>query len=562
MLDTATPHQNSLTDATSLLLQGERSRLQRVVRWRLTVIAILACAGFALITGRLLQIGLVEHDDRIEGQTRAAIQASRPPLTDRNGIVMAVDIRVPSLYADPARIADVEEVVTKLTPLLPELDRARLERLLASESRFVWIARELTPSVQEQVMRLGLPGIDFLTESRRFYPGGSAAAHVLGTVDVDNRGTAGIELALDEQGLADLQNAGIARDTAMTPVALSLDMRVQHAMREELLAAIVRYRAIAAAGIMLDARTGEVLALVSLPDFDPNDPATALSAPRFNRITGGTFELGSTLKTITIAAAFDAGSLALSDVVDAREGVRFGRFLLDHGKRRVLTVPEVFKYSDNIGTIRIMQDLGKEAYRRFLSRIGFDTRTTIELPENAAPRVPDAFSDVGAATASYGYGLAITPLHMAQALAVFANGGYAVRPTLFARSPAVATPPPVRVVDASVSRQVVDLLRFNAVEGSGRRMDELANGYRAGGKTGTAEKVIDGVYSDTLNLALFTAVFPVEAPQYVLLVMLDEAKAEQEGGSREAAWNAAQVAGSIIARTAPMLGVPPIIHQK
>ena len=514
-------------------------------------------AGFALIGVRLAQLGLVVPDTNIEGRTRDAIQASRPDIVDRTGLVMAMDISVPSLFAEPRRILDAAETADKLRTVLPDLDRDWLIGRLSGEGGFVWIRRELTPAIRSRIMQLGLPGIDFISESRRFYPGGTEASHVIGTVDIDNRGTAGAELTLDRDSVEVLQAVGLARGQPLAPVALSIDMRVQHVMRQELSAAIARFRAIAGAGVMLDVRTGEVVALVSLPDFDPNSPASALDKDALNRITAGSYELGSTFKTVTIAAALDSGSLAIGDMIDAREGVRFGRYVLDHGKHRILSVPEIFRYSDNIGTIRIMQAMGKEAYRSFLSRAGFDSRSDIELPERAMPSVPPQFSDVGAATASYGYGFAVTPLHMASAIAALANGGIAIPPTIFARTTEEASALAVPIVSPQTSREIRYLLRLNAVEGSGRRMERIATGFHAGGKTGTAEKVVNGQYSDTLNLTVFASVFPIEEPRFALLVMLDEAKAEGETGSREAGWNTAEVAGQIIQRTAPMLGLAP-----
>jgi cell division protein FtsI (penicillin-binding protein 3) len=309
-------------------------------------------------------LGLAVPDTTIEGRTRDMIQASRPDIVDRNGIVMAVDISVPSLFAEPRRISDVPDTVDKLRTVLPDLDRNWLLGRLSGNSGFVWIRRELTPALKERIMGLGLPGIDFINENRRFYPGGAEASHVIGTVDIDNRGTAGVELALDREYVEVLHDVGLARGQSLEPVELSIDMRVQHVMRQELVTAIARFRAIAGAGVMIEVRTGEVVALVSLPDFDPNVPASALEKDAINRITAGSYELGSTFKTVTIAAALDGGSLAIDDLVDAREGVRFGRFVLDHGKHRILSVPEIFRFSDNIGTIRIMQAMGKVAFCR------------------------------------------------------------------------------------------------------------------------------------------------------------------------------------------------------
>lgn len=529
----------------------------RITRGRIAVVAALLVAGFLLIGGRLVQLGQGRVDDAIEGVTRDVIQASRPPIVDRNGIAIAVDIRVPSLYAEPRRIVDVARTAAELRTVLPGLDENKLRQRLTGDKGFVWIERELTPAIEQRVMALGLPGIDFIEESKRFYPAGEELAHVIGSVNVDNQGIAGMELAIDRDDLAVLQEVGLARGAELEPKVLSIDTRVQYVMRSELLAAIARFRAIAAAGVMLDVRTGEVIAMVSLPDFDPNVPATALKPESFNRITNGTFELGSTFKTITIAAALDSGAVAIDDMIDAREGVRFGRFLLDHGRHEIMSVSDVFRYSDNIGTIRIMEQMGKDRLRAFLGTAGFDQRSQIELPERAAPRVPESFSDVAAATASYGYGFAATPLHMLTAVAALMNKGKLVPPTLFRRSEAEAEQVARPIVSQRTSEEMMYLFRMNALLGSGRNMDAEATGYRAGGKTGTAEKTINGRYSKTKNVTVFTSAFPMENPRYAMLVMLDEAQAENARSTREAGWNVAVVSGQIIQRVAPMLGILP-----
>lgn len=540
-----------------IIVHGTARIHNRITRGRIAIVAALLVAGFLLIGGRLVQLAQERVDDAIEGVTRDVIQASRPPIVDRNGIAIAIDIRVPSLYAEPRRIVDVASTAAQLRTVLPDLDEAWLRQRLTGDKGFVWLKRELTPAIEDRVMALGLPGIDFIEESKRFYPAGSELAHVIGSVNVDNQGIAGMELAIDRDELAVLQEVGLARGAELEPKVLSIDTRVQYVMRNELLAALARFRAIAAAGAIIDVRTGEIIAMASLPDFDPNEPATALKPDSFNRITNGTFELGSTFKTITIAAALDSGAVAIDDMIDAREGVRFGRFVLDHGRHEIMSVSDVFRYSDNIGTIRIMERMGKERLRAFLGVAGFDQRSAIQLPERAAPRVPESFSDVGAATASYGYGFAATPMHMLTAVAALMNKGKLVPPTLFRRSAAEAEQLARPIVSPRTSEQMMYLFRMNALLGSGRNMNAEAIGYRTGGKTGTAEKTINGRYSKTKNVTVFTSAFPMEDPRYAMLVMLDEAQAENASSTREAGWNVAVVSGQIIQRIAPMLGVLP-----
>ena len=528
---------------------------QARIRWMILALVL----GFGAIGFKLVSLGVVVSDNTIEGQARDAITATRPPILDRNGLEMAVDIRVPSLYAEPRRIIDVDEAVTKLRTVLPNLSAEFLRNRLSGDKGFVWLQRELSPSIEERIMRLGIPGIDFITESKRFYPGMSEASHILGTTNIDNQGISGFERHMDNEDIALLQELGLARGNALTPVELSVDMRVQHIMHEQLVDAMTRYQAIAAAGVMMDIHTGEIVSLVSLPDFNPNEPSSALVKDTFNRITAGIFEPGSIFKTVTLAGALDSGNVSINDTFDARFGVRFGRFTIDdfHGKHRVLSLPEVYKFSSNIGTIKIMQAMGKENFRAFLTRMGFDSRVPFELPEMRLPTVPKTRSEVGAATASFGHGLSVSPLHMVTAYASFVNGGNYVPPTLYKRDQTEAEALYKRVISPATSREIRYLMRLNALEGSGSQMNKAALGYRTGGKTGTAEKVVDGRYSSSKVTNFFGSAFPLDNPRYAMVIMVDEPQKENPQTGTTAGWNAGAVTGRIVQRVAPMLGIAP-----
>jgi cell division protein FtsI (penicillin-binding protein 3) len=544
---------------TPIHLEGGRKARKNLTRTRIRLAIFGLFVIFAIIGGRLVQLGIVDTSLSASGQARAAITATRPVIYDRNGMEMAMDIRVPSLYAEPRRIIDVDEAVEKLAPELPGVTREWLRNKLDGNEGFVWLEREMTPAAQRRIFNLGIPGIGFVTESKRFYPGGEQAAHILGAVNVDNQGIAGIERYLDEQDVEVLQETGLARGRSLEPVTLSIDMRVQFAMHAELKDAITRYQAIGAAGAIVDIRTGEVLALVSLPDFDPNVPASALEEGRLNKITGGTFELGSTYKTVTLAGALDSGIVQITDEFDATKPIRFGRFTINdyRGKGRFLTLPEVYKYSSNIGTIRIMQTWGKENYRAFLTKIGFDDPLKIELPETTRSNIPEKFSDIVAATASFGHGLAITPMHMVSAVAAFVNNGNYVPATLFPRSQSEAQALYTPLISQRTSDYVRYLMRLNALEGSGRKMNQISEGYLVGGKTGTADKVVDGRYDNTKNLNTFVSAFPLDNPRYAMIIMVDEPKAENEQSGRTAGWNAAMMTGRVVKRIAPLLGITP-----
>jgi cell division protein FtsI (penicillin-binding protein 3) len=545
-----------------IALEGARSARGNLTRARIRWVIAALLLIFGIVGGRLVQLGMVVTDTTIEGRARDIITATRPAILDRNGLEMAVDIRVPSLFADPRAIAavGVDTAVEALRSVMPELDADWLRKRLSGDKGFVWIKREVTPALQEKIMGLGIPGLDFVTESKRFYPGGSEAAHILGAVNIDNQGIAGIEKHMDDEGVALLQSIGLARGNELAPVQLSIDMRVQHVMHDQLADSLIRYRADAAAGVMLDIRTGEVIGLVSLPDFDPNNPVSALEKGTFNRVTAGIFEMGSSFKTITIAGAIDSGKVRIGDIFDARYGIRFGRFTIDdfHGKHRMLSVSEVYKYSSNIGAIRIMQAWGKENFRAFITKIGLDKRLSFfELPELRDPDVPKSFSEVVAATASFGHGLSITPLHMAMAYAGFVNNGCELPPTLYKRSEQQAKALCTQIVSPKTSADIRYLMRLNALEGSGTRMNMWAKGYRAGGKTGTAEKVVNGHYSAGANFNVFASAFPLDNPRYAMVVIVDNPHAENAQSGTTAGWNAGEVSGRIIGQAAPMLGVSP-----
>ena len=546
-------------DSMPIALDGARKVRRHMTKARIRWVIVALLLIFGAVAGRLVQLGLVVQDNSIEGQARDLITATRPAILDRNGMELAVDIRVPSLFAEPRRIIDVEEAATALHSVLPDVNVDWLRQRLTGDKGFVWIKRELTPALEEKIMQLGIPGLDFVTESKRFYPGGSEASHILGAVNIDNQGIAGIEKAMDNDSIALLQSIGLARGNELAPVNLSIDLRVQHTMHDVLADAITRYQAQAASGIMMDIKTGEVLGLVSLPDFDPNNPVSALQKDSFNRITAGIYELGSTMKSVTIAGALDSGKVKITDSFDARYGVRFGRFTIDdfHGKHRILTVPEIYKYSSNVGAIKVMQAWGKDNFRAFLSKLGFDKPEPLELPERRNPTVPKTFSEIVAATAAFGHGMSVSPVAMLTAMAAFANDGMMVKPTLYKTTLTDAQKTYQQVVSEKTSHEMRYIMRLNALEGSGSRMNKFAEGYRAGGKTGTAEKVVNGHYDSGKVLSLFASVFPLDNPKYAMMVLVDDPHTEPGQGGHTAGWNAGEATGRIIQRVAPMLGISP-----
>jgi cell division protein FtsI (penicillin-binding protein 3) len=528
-------------------------------RIRLIVCGFALC--FAAITLRFGQLSLwqpgVEHD---QARLEIAEKIARPDIVDRNGAVLATDISIPSLYADPRKILDTDEAVELLTATMPEIDARELRQKLSQKRAFVWLKRQIAPRQKELVHNLGIPGIGFRNERLRVYPMGRLAAHVLGFVDVDSRGLAGIEKYLDGKGA--LYKASLAepgKSTAM-PAVLSIDTRVQHAVMDEIAKAMETFKAQAGAGIVLDARSGEVVAAVSLPDFNPNHPKEAQDKTRLNRFSGGVFELGSSVKTVTFAMALDEGATDLSQSYDCRTPLAAGGSRIDdyHATRRILTVPEVFTHSSNIGTAKMALDVGIEGHQAFLKKIGFFDRLRTELPEAAEPLHPRRWGRVSTMTAAFGHGISIQPLQLAAAVAALVNGGMLVEPTFFKRDREAATAVSRRVITEKTSESMRYLMRLNVTEGTATKAN--APGYRVGGKTGSAEKVVDGRYSRDHRLTTFVGAFPMDDPRYVLLVMLDEPQPTKDTyGFATAGWNAVPTAGKIVERVGALLGVEPKI---
>jgi cell division protein FtsI (penicillin-binding protein 3) len=429
---------------------------------------------------------------------------------------------------------------------------------LASRRRFVWLKREITPSQRAQIHRLGIPGIGFLPENKRIYPNGTEVSHLLGHVNIDNQGIAGIEKWLDGRGLADLHMAGLATDRLQKPVELAVDLRVQHAMRDELIAAREKFKAIAVAGVLTDVRTGEIVSMVSLPDYDPNNPREALDPTRINRLTTGVYEMGSTFKALTLAMALDSGKISLKSSFDASHPLQYGKFAIHdyHAQNRVLTVPEIFTYSSNIGTARMALSLGIEHHKSFLRRMGQLDRLRTELPESAEPLVPKRWAELNTVTIAFGHGIAVAPLQAVSAIAALMNGGRLIPPTFLKRSEQEAAALAKQVVKPETSEKMRYLMRLNVEKGTASKAE--VKGYYVGGKTGTSEKVVGGHYSKTKLLTSFTAVLPADQPRYLLLVMIDEPKPTAEThGFATSGWNAVPVGGAIISRIAPLLGLQP-----
>jgi cell division protein FtsI (penicillin-binding protein 3) len=523
-------------------------------------LAILAFAAvYAVIATRLVMFALVSNSHAAHRVVSGdAIATARPDILDRNGEVLATDVRVPSLYAEPRRLIDVDEAVELLTADLPDVDATELRERLSSKRGFVWLKRDITPEQQREIYRQGLPGIGFLNENKRDYPNGAEVSHLIGHVNIDNEGIAGIEKWLDGQGLDALHMAGLATDRLQTPVQLAVDLRVQHALRDELVAARTKFSALAAAGLVLNVRTGEIVAMVSEPDYDPNNPHEALDPTRINRLTTGVYEMGSTFKAFTIAMAIDSGKVTLKSTFDAHNPLHYGKFDIHdfEPQQRALTVPEIFTYSSNIGAARIAMAMGVDAHKAFLKKMGQLDRLRTELPESAEPIVPKHWGELNTMTIAFGHGLSVAPLQAVMGVAALMNGGTLIPPTFLKRTEAEAEKLGTRVVKPETSEIMRYLMRLNVEKGTAAKAD--VPGYYIGGKTGTADKVVFGRYSKTKVLTDFMAVLPADHPRYLLLIMLDEPHATPEThGFTTSGWNAVPTGGAVVARIAPLLGIEP-----
>jgi cell division protein FtsI (penicillin-binding protein 3) len=523
-----------------------------------TLIATLAMALFFMAIGaqlvRLALAGLT--DSSISLSETVAQSYARPDIVDRNGRLLATDVVAYSLFADPARVIDRDEVIEKLAVVFPDLDRNALRRDLSDrDRRFVWVRRGLPPRTAQVVHDLGLPGLDFRRELRRAYPGGNIAGHVLGYVNIDNKGVSGIERYVDDiVGVEAVQSATRAE---RPPVRLSLDIGVQHAVEAELADAVKRYEAQGAAGIVLDVDTGEIVASASLPEVDPARPN--MDSARADKVSGSTFELGSVFKTLTIAMAIDQALATPETIVDVRKELKSGGFTIKdlHPLRRPLTVAEIFLHSSNVGAAMLALQAGPDRFQAFLRHMQLTDAIKTEAGNVSPPQLPPRWGETETITASYGHGIALAPLQFAAAASAVVNGGRKVTPTYIKR-PFDSGVADIPLMSASTSTKMRDLMRRNVAEpaGTGKRAD--VPGYQVGGKTGTAEMPGVGGYREKAVISSFLAAFPMDKPRYLVFVMLFEPKANKEtGGEVLASRNAAPTTARVISRIGPLLGMLP-----
>ena len=534
----------------TIRLDGQRKQAVDIGRGRLLVTGAVLGAVFLVIAARLVDVAVLQAG--IEPRAARAVTiargaAARAEITDRNGIVLAASLATAALVADARRVPKPGRAATALVRVLPDLDRKEVESKLRTGRRFIILRRHLTPNEQYEINRLGIPGLGFHREQRRVYPAAALTAHTVGFSDTDGKGLAGIEHRFDTE----LRVRG-------EPLALSIDIRVQHVLREALADAMQTYRAVGAAGLVLDVETGEVVAMTSLPDFDPHRPAVASKAQRFNRATLGVYEMGSTFKIFTTALALEAGTVTLSDGFDATRPIRVARYWIRdfHPQRRWLSIPEIFIHSSNIGSAKMALAVGGHRQRAFLGELGLLKPVPVEIGEVGRPLYPSRWGDIHTMTISYGHGLAVSPLQLAVGVAAVVNGGLLHRPTLIRRGIRNRSEPR-RVMSRATSETMRRLMRLAVVEGTGKRA--AAPGYLVGGKTGTAEQAASGGYDRARLLASFVAAFPMHRPRYVVFAMLDEPHGTAETkGLASGGWVAAPIVARVVSRIGPLLDIAPV----
>ena len=531
-----------------LRLVGQRRQILTMMHQRL-MFGLLVYAGVvALIVLRILYLAAFgDHAGAKRGVT--ALVPERGDIIDRDGQPLARTIDAWTIGLWPRKvIGNKLDLARKLAQLMPERDEATYFAMLRSNKSFFYLRRRASPGVVEAVNAIGEPGLALEREPDRLYPQTSLAAHVIGCTDVDGKGTAGIEWALNDK-LSSEASRG-------QPVQLSISSKVQQALEHELLDAMTHFSAVGAAGIVMDIHSGEVLAMTSLPQLNPNAAGKGSMEARFNRATLGVYELGSTFKPFTVAMAMDSGIIrSMGQIYNCPNQLNvYGRTINDtHPFNRACTVAEIMKESSNIGTAQIAAQLGSRRQKEFLSKMGFLQPVEIELREKGRTLSPgNNWGPLETMTVGYGHGIAVTPLHLASGYAALFNGGIYRPATLLKVDRNHAAAKGHRVFTEDTSYKMRSLLRLVVTKGTGKKAD--APGYRVGGKTGSAEKY----HNRSLLVTTFAGVFPMDEPRYVVVVMLDEPKATAETfGFRTAGWNVAPVVSKTIGRIAPMLGVRP-----
>lgn len=540
---------------------GQHHSALEQARGRLTFLTAFFIVAYIVVIARVLDLGVLQsvvHADQqnvLYEYSAPETISTRNDVVDRNGVILARSLKMRSLYADPVLVVDPQETAQQLVDIFPDLSYGPLFKKLQSKKRFVWVARNVTPEQQVAVLELGFPALSFKEEEKRIYPQGNMLPHLLGISGIDGHGLSGVEKSFD----------GYLRDVHAQALTLTIDTRIQHALKREVSNAISKHKAKAGAGIVMNVNTGEVLATVSLPDFDLHHYDKASDAQKFNRATLGVYELGSTFKIFSTAAYLEMNDGKIAQWFDAREPMQVGRFKIRdyHPEERYLSLPEVFIHSSNIGSAKMGEAIGTPVLKKLYADLGLLNAPEFEIPEVGKPIVPNPWREINTLTTSYGHGIAVSPLQLTQAVASIVNGGVLVQPTLIKHKPRQENAsekenirPEVRIVSPQTSHRMRQLMRLVVTEGTGSNAD--VEGFLVGGKTGTAEKPGKGGYDRKKLISSFMAVFPMNAPQYAVFVMVDEPQGIKEThGYATGGWVAAPAVSNVIRSMTGVLGLKP-----
>ena len=554
----ALPESAAQPSAMVVTVDGAARQTLEQARTRLVVVGALFGLALLVVSGRLVDLAVLGPGSSTRAHIAPpAANVVRADIVDRNGHVLATSIATASLFADPAKIIDAQDAAQQLTNLFPDTSYGDFLEKLQGKGRFAWLRRHLTPRQQYAVNQLGIPGVGFRPDERRLYPEGREVAQVIGFTDPDSQGLAGIEKSKNEY----LAGGG-------TPLALSIDIRLQHMLHREIQAQIDEFHAIGGGGLIMDTHTGEILAMVSLPDFDPEQPNAEPKPPEgepdphFNRMTLGVYEMGSIFKVFNTALALDSGKVKLTDYFDAFHPIKIGRFTIHDFKGDELpgysSVPKIFEISSNIGSAQMAKQFGPEAQEHFMEQLGLTKQLKLEVPEVGTPGVPHPWRFINMLTIAFGHGISVTPVQLVSAICSVANGGI-LRPATLLKLPEGAAPQGARVISEETSDTMRRLMRLVVTGGTAKQFGNVP-GYLVGGKTGTAEKIMKGAYAKKhANLSSFVGVFPMNDPRYAVFVTIDEPHGNKKSaGFETGGWVAAPAVARVISSMGPLLEIPPV----
>jgi cell division protein FtsI (penicillin-binding protein 3) len=554
----ALPESVAQPSSMVVTVEGAARQVLEQARTRLVVVGALFALALLVVSGRLVDLAVLGPGSSARAHIAPpAVTAVRADIVDRNGHVLATSIATASLFADPAKIIDAQDAAQQLTNLFPETSYNDFLEKLQGKGRFAWLRRHLTPRQQYAVNQLGIPGVGFRPDERRLYPEGREVAQVIGFTDPDSQGLAGIEKSKNDY----LSGGG-------APLALSIDIRLQHMLHREIQAQIDEFNAMGGGGLIMDTHTGEILAMVSLPDFDPEQPNAepappeGLPDPHFNRMTLGVYEMGSIFKVFNTALALDSGKVKLTDYFDAFHPIKIGRFTIHDFKGDELpgysSVAKIFEISSNIGSAQEAKQFGPEAQERFMDQLGLTRQLKLEIPEVGTPGVPHPWRFINMLTIAFGHGISVTPVQLVSAICSIANGGI-LRPATLLKLPEGAAPQGTRVISPETSDTMRRLMRLVVTGGTAKQFGNVP-GYLVGGKTGTAEKIMRGAYAKKhANLSSFVGVFPMTDPRYAVFVTIDEPHGNKKSaGFETGGWVAAPAVARVISSMGPLLEIPPV----